>query len=282
MLSKTGETKRALFLIIDKLGDVSQAISFTKLQNDADLWNDLLDYSMDKPRFIRGLLEEVGTAIDPVTLVRRIPEGLEVEGLKTGLSKILKEYELQYSISEGVARILRGEVALGMETARARQKKAVKFDVGNPRPQLSSNPSNPDVGGTNSTVSALPPGRCIGCDKVLQEDGTFGPPQLPNLVYRSSLNPTRLLAETDTLVGFLCEHVFHLTCLLNYNNASTTTTNNIVSPSVLLPPEPPSPNQASSFSSPQAARTVGAKVTRARLLRDRIQHGCPVDVHTRA
>ncbi|KAK4982400.1 Vacuolar protein sorting-associated protein 41, partial [Elasticomyces elasticus] len=57
ILSKTGQTKRALFLIIGELGDVSQAISFTK--ENPDLWDDLLDYSMDKPRFIRGLLEEI-------------------------------------------------------------------------------------------------------------------------------------------------------------------------------------------------------------------------------
>lgn len=66
LYSKTGQTKRALYLIIDRLADVSQAISFAKSQNDADLWDDLLEYSMDKPRFIRGLLEEVGTAIDPI------------------------------------------------------------------------------------------------------------------------------------------------------------------------------------------------------------------------
>lgn len=166
LLSKTGETKRALFLIIDKLGDVSQAISFAKTQNDRELWNDLLDYSMDKPRFIRGLLEEVGTAIDPVTLVRRIPEGLEVEGLKSGLSKILKEYELQYSISEGVARIFRGEVALGLENGRMRRRKAVKFDVGRSTPGKESE--------TNADTSSDSGRRCVGCKKVLMEDGTSG------------------------------------------------------------------------------------------------------------
>jgi hypothetical protein len=129
LLSKTGQTKRALFLIIDKLADVSQAIAFAKQQDDPDLWNDLLDYSMDKPRFIRGLLEEVGTAIDPITLVRRIPEGLEIEGLREGLIKMIKEYEIQHSISEGVARVLRGEVTMSMDELRTGQKKGVRFDV---------------------------------------------------------------------------------------------------------------------------------------------------------
>ncbi len=84
---------------------------------------------MDKPRFIRGLLEEVGTSIDPIRLVRRIPEGLEIEGLREGLSRMIKEYELQFSISEGVARVLRGEVASAQNLLRSGQRKGVRFDI---------------------------------------------------------------------------------------------------------------------------------------------------------
>src|SRR4051812_3473388 len=121
--------KRALYLIIDRLGDVSRAIAFAKDLDDPDLWEDLLKYSMDKPRFIRGLLEEVGTAINPITLVRRIPEGLEIEGLREGLKHIMKEHEIQYSISEGVARVLRSEVAAAQATLRNGQRKGIKFEV---------------------------------------------------------------------------------------------------------------------------------------------------------
>ncbi|KAJ4289914.1 Vacuolar protein sorting-associated protein 41 [Collariella sp. IMI 366227] len=124
LYSKTGQTKRALYLIIDRLGDVSHAIAFAKEQDDPDLWEDLLTYSMDKPRFIRALLEEVGTAINPITLVRRIPEGLEIEGLREGLKHIMKEHEIQYSICEGVARVLRSEVAQAQGLLRVGQRKA--------------------------------------------------------------------------------------------------------------------------------------------------------------
>lgn len=110
LLSKEGRTAQALRLIIDSLNDVSQAIAFAKEQNDASLWDDLLDYSMNKPRFIRGLLEEVGTSIDPLKLVKRIPLGLEIEGLREGLGRMLREYEVQESICEGVARVLRGKL----------------------------------------------------------------------------------------------------------------------------------------------------------------------------
>lgn len=176
LLSKTGQTKPALFLIIEDLGDVSQAISFTK--DHPDLWDDLLDYSMDKPKFIRALLEEVGTAIDPITLVRRIPDGLEIEGLRDGVGKMIREYEIQYSISDGVAKVLRGEVATGMDALRAGQKKAIKFEVEHEKSgeaDISVNPlfyMRPGANDADSTAEEDSNfGHCVGCKDAFSEDG---------------------------------------------------------------------------------------------------------------
>jgi len=255
LYSKTGQTKRALYLIIDKLADVSQAISFAKEQDDTDLWEDLLNYSMDKPRFIRGLLEEVGTAIDPITLVRRIPEGLEIEGLREGLSRMIKEYEIQYSISSGVARVLRGEVALAQNTLRSGQRKGVKFEVvygGNDRVEVTSSdiPTNSDTFLTTENSRAhydhskpTPgAGHCVGCHEIFSEH------------------------ETETLVGFACGHVFHLSHLLSYKNDQRPAT----PPTVEL-------DENGAFTQ---TRSIGAKVTHARLLRDKIKDGCPVCTST--
>ena len=46
---RMGNTKQALDLIVNELRDVSQAIDFCKEQNDEELWEDLIDYSLDKP-----------------------------------------------------------------------------------------------------------------------------------------------------------------------------------------------------------------------------------------
>nr|POE99344.1 vacuolar protein sorting-associated protein 41 like [Quercus suber] len=182
--SQTGQTDRALTLIIDRLGDVSQAISFAK--ENPDLWDDLLDYSMNKPSFIRGLLEEVGTAIDPVKLLRRIPEGLEIPGLRAGIQRMIREYEIQYSISEGVAKVLTSEVGVGMDTLRAGRKKAVHFDV------VHDTSTNVDLA-VHSPPTTLPqdedalsvmrksldpseavePGHCVGCGEAFKELGEF-------------------------------------------------------------------------------------------------------------
>lgn len=187
LLSKTGQTKRALFLIIDKLADVSQAIAFAKNQDDPDLWNDLLDYSMDKPKFIRGLLENVGTAIDPITLVRRIPMGLEIEGLQAALRKILKEYGVQWSICEGVAKVLRSEVARGMADLRGGQRRAVKFEAGGGQAKsVEGNEEGPEIAipgdGALVGVTTIPPNSCGDCGNAFEGTGVFN-----SLAYKTTL-----------------------------------------------------------------------------------------------
>ncbi|GAA5973692.1 hypothetical protein JCM11641_005083 [Rhodosporidiobolus odoratus] len=106
LLGRMGDNKRALNLIIERLGDVERAIEFAKEQNDNDLWEDLLRYSETKPRFIRGLLENVGAEIDPIRLIRRIKNGLEIPGLKPALIKILQDFQLQISLMEGCKSVL--------------------------------------------------------------------------------------------------------------------------------------------------------------------------------
>ncbi len=59
--------------------------------------------------FIRGLLENVGADINPIRLIRRIKNGLEIPGLKGALIKILHDFNLQTSLLEGCQTILNGD-----------------------------------------------------------------------------------------------------------------------------------------------------------------------------
>ena len=61
--------------------------------------------------FIRGLLENVGAGIDPIRLIRRIKNGLEIPGLKPALIKILQDFNLQLSLLDGCKTILDGDCA---------------------------------------------------------------------------------------------------------------------------------------------------------------------------
>jgi len=206
---------------------------------------------MDKPRFIRGLLEEVGTAIDPITLVRRIPEGLEIPGLREGLSRMIKEYEIQHSISSGVALVMRGEVAVAQTTLRAGQRKGVKFDilqkdsdhvdVAAQDVQTDIRPLKPTPGLPIPRMQKHKPGHCFGCHEAFSED------------------------DFETLVGFACGHVFHLKHLLDLARGEQ------MRP--LVSSEDGQENaEDEDFGN---GRSVGAKVTHARLMKDKIADGCP-------
>ncbi len=46
---------------------------------------------------MRGLLENVGAEIDPLRLIRRIKNGLEIPGLRQALLKILYDFNIQVS-----------------------------------------------------------------------------------------------------------------------------------------------------------------------------------------
>jgi vacuolar protein sorting-associated protein 41 len=241
--------KRALTLILDRLGDVSRAIAFAKEQNDPDLWEDLLKYSEDKPRFIRGLLEEVGTAINPIRLIQRIPEGLEVEGLREGLKHIMKEHEIQYSISAGVARVLRSEVAAAQNLLRSGQRKGVKFEV------TIHAADHVDI-----ETKAVP---TDGVVDDVPEDGMESKPAKQARKWEPGhcaqcFDPF-VEWEKETLVGFACGHVFHLRHLLE-----------------TLHPKEPVDEDILGMMGEQRSHFVSAKVTHARLLKDRITGGCPV------
>lgn len=49
LLGRIGDTKDALDLIIKELKDMQQAIAFCQEHDDPDLWNDLIDLTIDQP-----------------------------------------------------------------------------------------------------------------------------------------------------------------------------------------------------------------------------------------
>ncbi|XP_017786733.1 PREDICTED: vacuolar protein sorting-associated protein 41 homolog [Nicrophorus vespilloides] len=106
LLARIGDTKEALELIINELKDMQYAITFCQQQNDPDLWNDLINHSLDKPEFITFLLQSLGTYMDPTVLIKKIQPNKEIPGLKNSLVKMLCTYNLQVSFQEGCKKIL--------------------------------------------------------------------------------------------------------------------------------------------------------------------------------
>ncbi|KAF7555132.1 hypothetical protein G7046_g6626 [Stylonectria norvegica] len=247
LYSKTGEMKRALYLIIDRLKNVHKAIEFAKEQDDPDLWENLLDYSMDKPSFIRGLLEQVGTAINPITLVRRIPEGLEIDGLREGLTHMMKEHEIQYSISSGVARVLRSEVAAAQNDLRSGQRKGIKFEV------VIHDMEHVDVAVKDVAIDPK------DAETTLSHHIPEHTHKIPDPGHCARCNEPFTEYEMETLVGYACGHVFHVSHLLEMLHQAKQVDTELRD----------DVEQGSRYS-------VGMKVMRARLLRDKVRGGCPV------
>ncbi|XP_065900224.1 vacuolar protein sorting-associated protein 41 homolog [Dysidea avara] len=106
LLGRMGNIQEALKLITERLQDVNKAIQFAMEQDDEDLWEDLIKYSRTKPKFITGLLNNVGTHIDPTKLIEQIPSQVEIPHLRDSLVKLLQDFSLQIALRVGCKKIL--------------------------------------------------------------------------------------------------------------------------------------------------------------------------------
>uniref|UniRef100_A0A3B3TDL1 Vacuolar protein sorting-associated protein 41 homolog n=1 Tax=Paramormyrops kingsleyae TaxID=1676925 RepID=A0A3B3TDL1_9TELE len=130
-ICRMGNCRRALQMIMEELGDVDKAIEFAKEQDDAELWEDLISYSIDKPPFITGLLNNIGTHVDPILLIYRIKEGMEIPNLRDSLVKILQDYNLQILLREGCKKILVADSLSLLKKMHRTQKRGVRVDEEN-------------------------------------------------------------------------------------------------------------------------------------------------------
>ncbi|XP_076655812.1 vacuolar protein sorting-associated protein light [Halictus rubicundus] len=106
LLGRIGNTSEALALMTRELNDMESAIAFCQEHNDEELWNDLISYSLDKPKAITFLLQKIGTYVDPRLMVEKIDRFLEIPGLKKALVKMMSDYNLQVSVQEGCKKTL--------------------------------------------------------------------------------------------------------------------------------------------------------------------------------
>uniref|UniRef100_A0A673ZU31 Vacuolar protein sorting-associated protein 41 homolog n=1 Tax=Salmo trutta TaxID=8032 RepID=A0A673ZU31_SALTR len=125
---RMGNCRRALQMIMEELEDVDKAIEFAKEQDDAELWEDLISYSIDKPPFITGLLNNIGTHVDPILLIHRIKEGMEIPNLRDSLVKILQDYNLQILLREGCKKILVADSLSLLQKMHRTQMRGVRVD----------------------------------------------------------------------------------------------------------------------------------------------------------
>jgi hypothetical protein len=81
VLGRMGNAKQALAVIINKLGDIEEAVEFVSMQHDDDLWEELIKQCLNKPEMVGLLLEHTVGNLDPLYIVNMVPNGLEIPRL---------------------------------------------------------------------------------------------------------------------------------------------------------------------------------------------------------
>ncbi|CAJ0958242.1 unnamed protein product, partial [Mesorhabditis belari] len=97
LLVKSGNRREALNVMVQQQNRLDKAIDLCREHEDDELWSLLVNevVSSRSPANISQLLATAGTSIDPLGIIEKIPEDLEIPGLRDLLVKILRDYETQ-------------------------------------------------------------------------------------------------------------------------------------------------------------------------------------------
>ncbi|CAH0481510.1 unnamed protein product [Peronospora belbahrii] len=105
ILGRMGQHKKALDLILTQRSDINQAIQFVQ-DNDEGLWDYLIDLSLTSKKNVEELLKFASQhKIDPIRLIRKVPDDMEIENLKQKLIVIITNYRLQQNLCVGSRKV---------------------------------------------------------------------------------------------------------------------------------------------------------------------------------
>ena len=125
LLGRAKRYKEALDMILDQLKDIDLAIKFVKERGDedgGDLWESLISRGVKEAAFVSKLLANVGSHINPLDVIERIAEGMEIPGLRDKLVKIIRDYNIQTALHVGCSKILRSDI-VGLCSQHVRERR---------------------------------------------------------------------------------------------------------------------------------------------------------------
>lgn len=196
ILGRMGNAKKALSVIIDKLEDIEEAVEFVSMQQDDELWQELIKQCLRKPEMVGMLLEHTVGNLDPLYIVTMVPNGLKVPRLRDRLVKIITDYRTETSLRQGCNEILKTDCVNLLIKYYKEAQRAVC--LGNTKDEMQANAveSSPILEsrrGLNAKSVELKSrtqgsGRCCLC---------FDPFSIQNV----------------SVIVFFCCHAYHVTCL---------------------------------------------------------------------
>uniref|UniRef100_K3WSM7 RING-type domain-containing protein n=1 Tax=Globisporangium ultimum (strain ATCC 200006 / CBS 805.95 / DAOM BR144) TaxID=431595 RepID=K3WSM7_GLOUD len=124
ILGRMGHHKKALDLILTQMRDINQAIQFVQ-ENDENLWEYLIDLSLTSKENVEELLRFASQhKIDPIKLIRKIPEDMEIDDLKQKLIDIIANYRIQQNLCTGCNKVFENDRVTLLQRQVKSHKKA--------------------------------------------------------------------------------------------------------------------------------------------------------------
>ncbi|XP_028776127.1 vacuolar protein sorting-associated protein 41 homolog [Neltuma alba] len=204
ILGRMGNSKQALAVIINDLGDIEEAVEFVTMQHDDELWEELIKQCLHKPEMVGILLEHTVGNLDPLYIVNKVPNGMEIPRLRDRLVKIITDYRTETSLRHGCNDILKADIVnlLIKYYNEARHGVYLSNEGDEPRPKRNDAYASQAVE-KSSTVRTMEAksktrggGRCCIC---------FDPFSIQNV----------------SVIVFFCCHAYHTTCLMDSSYSSS-------------------------------------------------------------
>jgi len=124
ILERMGSSHEALNVLVDKVKNMKAAVDLVQRQDDDDLKRTLIEKSLHDPLLLSELLENIGSLVDPIVIIKNIPDNMEIPRLSEHLVKLMSDHSLQMSLYEGCNTILRTDCVELFDTLVARKRRA--------------------------------------------------------------------------------------------------------------------------------------------------------------
>ncbi|XP_010488571.1 PREDICTED: vacuolar protein sorting-associated protein 41 homolog [Camelina sativa] len=202
VLGRMGNAKQALAVIINKLGDIEEAVEFVSLQHDDDLWEELIKQCLNKPEMVGLLLEHTVGNLDPLYIVNMVPNGLEIPRLRDRLVKIVTDYRTETSLRHGCNDILKTDIVNLLVKCFNEARRGVCLS----NEEDDSRAKREDNNRLFSQRTVVDKSLSIKMTEV--KSRTRGDTRCC-----MCFDPVSI--RGDTVVVFFCCHAYHMTCLMD-------------------------------------------------------------------
>lgn len=197
ILGRMGNPRQALDVIVNKLEDIEEAMEFVSTQNDDELWEELIKLCLQKAEMVGVLLEHTVGHLDPLYIVRLVPNGLQIPRLRDRLVKIITDYRTETSLRHGCNDILKADCVNLLIKYYNEAKRGVylgsaeegMLEKRREHPSSSSAERSSSIRMTELKSKTRGEGRCCLC---------FDPFSIQNL----------------SVIVFFCCHAYHVPCLM--------------------------------------------------------------------